>query len=166
MSIPEHSFFWLVGILEGEGSFTKGPPSRPNKPAVSMCSTDYDVAERVQHLMGGALMRRNRTPSGSVSPVNGRRYKDIYDVRLSGRPALKLMRELQPHMSRRRQQRIAAVLATAPAIGTSPSAPGKLTPRDKLEIRRQYATGDYTQAALGAIYGVSQSRISGVLRFS
>lgn len=131
-----------------------------------MTSTDYDTAQRAHRLMGGSIFKRNRTPALNSSPINGRRYRDIYDVKLSGRPALKLMRQLQPHMSRRRQARIAEILATTPQIGVSPSAPGKLTPKDKLLIRRQYATGDYTQAALGEAFGVSQSRISAVLRSS
>jgi hypothetical protein len=152
------NFFWLVGMLEGEGFFCHGPPSRPNKPSVGMSSTDNDVAKRVHRLIGGHLNKRNRTIE------TGNRHKDIWEIKLSGRPALALMRELQPHMSRRRQQRIKEVLRLAPPIGTSPSTPGKLSAKDKVQIRREYATGRYSQEQIARKYRVSQSRISGVIR--
>jgi len=45
--MEDADFYWLCGLLEGEGSFMKGPPSRPQYPVISMCSTDEDVMQRV-----------------------------------------------------------------------------------------------------------------------
>jgi hypothetical protein len=42
----QETLIWLAGILEGEGSFMKGPPSSPNRPVISMVTTDIDVALR------------------------------------------------------------------------------------------------------------------------
>ena len=40
-------FFWLVGLLEGEGSFMPAPPSEPTRPRISIQMTDEDVLSRV-----------------------------------------------------------------------------------------------------------------------
>ena len=45
-------FYWLCGLLEGEGSFMKGPPSRPQYPILTVTSTDEDVLQRVSKLFG------------------------------------------------------------------------------------------------------------------
>ena len=42
--------YWLAGLLEGEGSFMRGPPSRPNMPAIAIQMTDEDVIQRVAQL--------------------------------------------------------------------------------------------------------------------
>jgi hypothetical protein len=51
LELPENQFHWLAGLLEGEGSFLKAPPSAPNRPVISMQSTDEDVIARVASLM-------------------------------------------------------------------------------------------------------------------
>jgi hypothetical protein len=48
----EFELYWLAGLLEGEGSFVKGPPSRPNCPIVQLAMTDGDVVERAARLLG------------------------------------------------------------------------------------------------------------------
>src|SRR5712664_747929 len=60
-------FFWLVGILEGEASFIKGPPSRPYCPYVCLQMSDEDVIARVASLWGATTT--DRRVSTSVTKI-------------------------------------------------------------------------------------------------
>ena len=50
--MKDSDFYWLCGLLEGEGSFMKGPQSRPQYPILTVTSTDEDVIQRVSLLFG------------------------------------------------------------------------------------------------------------------
>ena len=50
--MDEKELYWLAGLLEGEGSFMRGAPSRPNTPMVSLSMTDEDVVARVGRMLG------------------------------------------------------------------------------------------------------------------
>lgn len=95
----EQNFFWLVGLLEGEGSFMCPPPSRPNEPRVEIEMTDQDTMLRVAALVGLKLQTRRREG------------KTIYRVRLAGRRAVQLMVDLRAFLCSRRQGQIARALA-------------------------------------------------------
>ncbi|MBV9865230.1 MAG: hypothetical protein JO316_07760 [Abitibacteriaceae bacterium] len=97
--------YWLAGILEGEGSFMAGPPSKPNLPSIQMTTTDEDVAIRVASLLGV----KSRAISGRRFAENG--WKQAYFVVLKGERAYHLMAQLKPLMSRRRQQQIDKAMA-------------------------------------------------------
>jgi hypothetical protein len=47
VSTDEDWFYWLAGLLEGEGSFMHGPPSRPRMPHIHLKMTDKDIIEKV-----------------------------------------------------------------------------------------------------------------------
>ena len=94
-------FFWLCGLLEGEGSFMKGPPSRPQYPVLSITSTDEDVIQRVGDLLGVRYC-----------PVTKRQrhWKQSFSLRIHGKKAVELMVRMRPHMSRRRRAQIDAAV--------------------------------------------------------
>jgi hypothetical protein len=102
-TIDDHDFCWLIGILEGEGTFVAAPPSGRGIPVVRVAMTDRDVVERV-----GALFER------AVIPVRKRRahHKTPYVSTIKGAPALSLMRAIYPHMGTLRQARIERALAS------------------------------------------------------
>jgi hypothetical protein len=56
--MTEAEICWLAGLLEGEGTFLKASPSRPNSPTVSLEMTDEDVVARVAHLLGNKKYQR------------------------------------------------------------------------------------------------------------
>jgi hypothetical protein len=93
-------FFWMVGILEGEGTFGHPAPSAPNQPRVAVEMTDEDVIRELSALWGVAIFRK--APRGL--------HKASYRVLLRGRRAAELMRRVLPFMSSRRQARIHAIL--------------------------------------------------------
>lgn len=97
---------WLVGVLEGEGSFTESTDTNAQGrkyryAQVWICMTDRDSVERAASMM--------RRPVWEQS-VSGKMAKPAYRVRLKGGAALELMKQVQPFMSRRRQERIAGLL--------------------------------------------------------
>lgn len=95
--VSERSFYWLVGLLEGEGSFMKGPPSSPGLPAIQMTMIDRDVVERAAAIMGC-----------SVTTVRPRQahWKESYSIRIRGARAVEWMRALQPVVGARRKEQI------------------------------------------------------------
>jgi hypothetical protein len=93
---------WLAGLLEGEGSFFKGPPSEPNVPRIQLAMTDEDVVARVARLFGG-----NGHYSEKYDSRRQRRgWRRVYQTRLKGSRAVDLMLELKPLMSTRRREQI------------------------------------------------------------
>ncbi len=92
--------YWLAGLLEGEGSFMKGPPSKPNAPYISLQMTDEDVVARAANLFQVGYQRtKNRKPG---------LWKASYMVQFRGSRAASLMRDLRPLMGVRRKSQIEA----------------------------------------------------------
>lgn len=95
-------FFWLMGLLEGEGSFMQGPPSDPTRPRISIQMTDEDIIRRVARLFDRKYHKcKNRSPKN---------WQDSYAVQIRGKRAATLMRKLRPYMSERRRFLICANL--------------------------------------------------------
>ena len=95
--MDRNTFFWLVGILEGEGSFIKPIPSRPNDPAIQIEMTDEDIISKVSKLFKKKYCK--------IAPRK-EHYKSSYRAESRGKKAVKLMKELYPHMGERRKSQI------------------------------------------------------------
>jgi hypothetical protein len=85
LDTDEKRFYWLVGLLEGEGSFMRGAPSSPNAPRVSVAMTDEDIIARVAEICHAKYQ--------SVRSRN-ERHKQVYRVYIKGSKAVALMRTL------------------------------------------------------------------------
>jgi len=93
---------WLAGILEGEGSFLSGPPSRPRAPAIVVGMSDLDVVQRVAKLLGVNFVNvTERLP-----------HKTMYKTAVTGSRAVELMRLLHPLMGERRGRQIEKAIAS------------------------------------------------------
>ena len=75
MDILRDDLLWLAGLLEGEGSFVKGPPSRPNAIGIAVEMIDEDVVERLANLFRVALVRL---------PSRNHKWKPTFRVLLRG----------------------------------------------------------------------------------
>jgi hypothetical protein len=82
--MDERELHWLAGLLEGEGSLIKPPPSDPNRPRVSIMSTDLDIIERVNKLFDVTYCK---------AQDRGSNRKLIYGTLLRGRAAVALMKQ-------------------------------------------------------------------------
>lgn len=101
--IDEQEFHWLVGILEGEGTFGRGTPSSPGLPFVRVSMTDRDVAERVAVAVGRAVVAlRKRQPH----------HKRPYATVIKGAPAVQLMNAVRPFLGKSRQSEIDRAIAS------------------------------------------------------
>jgi hypothetical protein len=93
-----HTFFWLVGLLEGEGYFgyTGG------RPRIEVEMKDEQVIARIAALLRRSYSRRDRRDNRTDVSVT-------YRMAVSGRVALQLMKRMQPYMSPRRQRTISSI---------------------------------------------------------
>ena len=101
--MTEPDFHWLCGLLEGEGSFMKGPPSRPQYPIISMCSTDEDVMQRLSVLFGVVYCKVKKRQ---------KHWRQSFIIRIHGKKAVDLMLKARPFMSKRRQAQIDLAVAS------------------------------------------------------
>jgi hypothetical protein len=119
-------FYWLAGILEGEGTFLSGPPSNPNSPVVRVSMTDRDIVVRAALLLERA-----------VTPERARKvhYKPPYLTQIKGVQAVALMRAMRPVLGPDRRRQIDKVLARwEPQRIRSRSEPERFVALDAFEF--------------------------------
>ena len=151
--MTEIELAWLVGLLEGEGSFLKAPPSSPNCPRISLEMTDRDIVERAATLMGGNAVER----------INLRNvlWKPAYRVSLKGSRAVALMQILYPKMGVRRRAQIDAALATY--IERKPGDNTRRLSED--QVRQIRKATNSTIAELAKTFGVSRFTIRSIREY-
>lgn len=152
--VDHTDLYWLAGILEGEGSFLKGPPSRPGLPIISMQSTDEDVVSHVANLLGGVKYH--------ACARQKEHHKVSWRVSLKGSKSVVLMQQLQPLMSVRRQKQIADALSSF--NGNPPHAQKALDSSIVARIRERLIAGD-SVLELAKEFNVKRSTIYNVKNF-
>lgn len=95
-----HTFFWLVGVFEGEAYF--GYLASQRSPVIQVEMKDEHVIARIAAILGLSYSRRDRRESRPNSAVT-------YRLMLRGRRAMQLMKRFQPYMSPRRARSIEQV---------------------------------------------------------
>ncbi len=137
---------WLAGLLEGEGTFLRPPPSMPNCPIVACRMTDRDIIERVAICFGTQVLA-----------IDKGRYRTEFAATMKGSRAVTFMTDVRSLMGDRRRLAIdAAIQAYDP-------------PRRKLdfeaaeEIRRRSVDGE-TTSSLARAYRVTPQTIRPILR--
>lgn len=109
--LERNELYWLAGWLEGEGSFTRPPPSSPRRPRIQATCSDQDVICEVSRLLRvTAQFQRIRKPNRS----------QLWRVLLAGGRAITLMQALRPLMGARRQCQIDAAIEAALRAGATP----------------------------------------------
>jgi hypothetical protein len=98
---------WLVGILEGEGSFTYEVANGEYKMArVTLAMVDEDIVRRAAKSMPKArYFLQDSSPSRA-----GKGYQPLHVARSNGTAALELMEMVLPHMGDRRAARIEEII--------------------------------------------------------
>lgn len=147
MDISDQDLCWLAGYLEGEGSFCKSSPSKPNTPFVCVSSTDEDVISRVSDMFG---VTYHKVTKNKDMP----HWKQAWATRKSGYAAVILMKMLKPMMSTRRQQQITT------AIASYTETRHKLTPKERVEVKEMADLGEKTQAEIARIFGITRERVN------
>lgn len=101
---------WLAGIIDGEGSIVLDPQGREwRRPALSITSTDREILEEVERLIGGTII-----------PIKAykNRMKPAWIWRLQGaQKVLKSLRSVQELLKcPKKQKRAAFLLAKYDAV--------------------------------------------------
>lgn len=97
--IPEKDFFWLVGLLEGEGNFSI---TKNNIPRIRLQMTDLDIIARVANMLDIPIYtHEHKKPK-----------KTMYEVSYGGEKASHLMQELFLYMGNRCKKQISIVFDT------------------------------------------------------
>ncbi|KAB2863029.1 MAG: hypothetical protein F9K46_06315 [Anaerolineae bacterium] len=148
----EYEIYWLVGLLEGEGTFLKGIPSHPNKPILKIQMNDRDVLDRVAQFFHVNVLGPIERKSNRLGDM------PYYIVSKQGRPAVQLMQQIRPMMGERRQGQIDAAIASYEDRSGVNHPNVKLTVEQVREIRRQVAEGEKLTRLAGK-YGVDISLI-------
>ncbi len=89
---------FVVGLLEGEGSFLRAKGASLRTPCISCAMTDKDVIVRLHRVLGTGRVRGPYQPKGHRRPV--------YVYALYGERAYELMVRVLSKMSRRRRSQI------------------------------------------------------------
>lgn len=144
-------FYWIAGLLEGEGSFICGPPSNPNIPRITCHMCDEDVVRRVANILQ-AYMSPPMTPKNPNHSISWR-------VTLRGARARQWMALLRPLMGTRRQAQIDKALASFDPTKSRV----KLTIADVTRIRALLSEG-HTQQSIADEFGVHRAHISNIKR--
>lgn len=108
MAVNSADIYWIAGLIEGEGCFTRRKGSSPrSSPIIQIIMTDKDVVIRAAQILGAAKVIKSREgPKRDNRPST----KDIYRVVLYGRRAVSWCMTLYPIMGERRQARIRELL--------------------------------------------------------
>jgi hypothetical protein len=95
-----HTFFWLVGVFEGEAYF--GYSTGKRTPRIEVEMKDEHVIARIASLFSVGYSRRDRRHNRPETSIT-------YRVTLTGRRAMQVMKRVQPYMSPRRARAIQQV---------------------------------------------------------
>ena len=99
--IRPEDFYWLIGILEGEGCFGITPARRYKNsvyryPKIALQMTDEDIVARVAKLLNTTY---------SFGPRQ-KPHKNIFHCSISGARAAEAMQTMREFMGKRRQAKI------------------------------------------------------------
>ena len=143
-------FFWLAGLLEGEGCFGNGPPSQPNLPHISIQMTDEDVIRRVASIWGVSYFKHRPRLA---------HHKPCFATKIRGEKAVEWMIRLRPHMGVRRQSQIDKAVASYRVI---PSYNQEHPTFSRGRMRQLRAEG-LTYRAIAARMGCHHSLVGKIL---
>ena len=110
----ERDLHWLAGLLEGEGTFNAGGARNCDgvytSIIVQISSTDLDVLEHANELMGGNRVFPVKSSAGGFN------VKQMHRAQVAGVRAINLMLELYPLMGERRKQQILNAMANCARV--------------------------------------------------
>jgi hypothetical protein len=98
-NLIEAEFWWLVGILEGEGFFDYNNGTQ----RISVAMTDLDIIQKVSSIFTKISGREYAIRHRHYAKAE---YTELYEVHVFGQTAREILLMIVPHMSARRRQRI------------------------------------------------------------
>ena len=144
----EQEFFWLVGLLEGEGCFNLDKSS----PRIVISMIDKDIIEYVGQIWGTNVHRREQHGLGT---------KPMYSTSIQGDTAVRLLRKILPYMSKRRKEKLSYLLKMD-LLRPHRKGASKLNKEAAKAIRWAVSAGKL-QAHVANVYGISASTVNDIV---
>jgi hypothetical protein len=151
-----HDIYWLAGVLEAEGSFLRGYPTKANQPRIQVTSTDEDVISWIATWLGVKYVPLKPRAAGSSGT------KQPFYACVSAGPAVRLMRQLYPLMGKRRQEQIECALASYDPNKHKRNT-SKLNDDQVLDIYKRAHAGE-RQKMIASEYNIDRSTIADIKR--
>lgn len=104
MILDENFWYWLAGLLEGEGCFRLPPPCEPGYPRISLRMRDLDVVQKVAEKFGINYI--------CATKPQFEHHSTIHQLTIRGSKALLTMGTIYPIMGERRKSQIERVFAS------------------------------------------------------
>lgn len=101
MNRRSSDIYWLVGLLEGEGTFII---VKDKYPRISVEMTDLDIIQRARDIMDSSTNIRSRGFKGESH------YKTQYNFSIEGQKAIEWMMTIYSLMGNRRKERIREII--------------------------------------------------------
>lgn len=98
-NLTEAEFWWMIGILEGEGFFDFNNGTQ----RISLGMTDLDIVEKMASIYTKITGRKYSINATNYTNDN---YKTRYDLHVFGEGARTILGMIVPHMGIRRRQRM------------------------------------------------------------
>lgn len=102
MIVHENEWYWLAGLIEGEGWFSRPPSSEPRRFRVNIAMRDRDVLLRAGQMVSISYLYLDKKKDENRS--------DLYQLTIRGKNAIRTMMTIFPVMGERRQQQIQKML--------------------------------------------------------
>lgn len=99
--ISEFELGWLVGLLEGEGSFYCDDAKGQVQRVVALAMTDRDIVTKYKE-----LVERITDHTYTMSEEHRDSNQAIYRIRVRGQKAIILMQLIVSYMGKRRRERV------------------------------------------------------------
>lgn len=110
--ITQFDLGWLIGLIEGDGTFTFDGKNR----VVALKITDLDVAERFARLLNTTVNGPYHYEDSQIGP------KPYYMTKISGRRAVEFMASTAQYFGQRRQAKIRELLGNQLSIDSEAMA--------------------------------------------
>ena len=156
IATQDRNIYWLAGILEAEGSFLAGFPSRPNQPRIQVTTTDEDVVGWIASWLGVNYIVLKHRNDSHVSK------KQAFFACVTAGPAVTIMRQLYALLGKRRQEQVRQALASYD-LHKHKRNTAKLTDKEVLDIYRRAHSGEL-QRTIASEYGITRSTIADIKR--
>lgn len=149
--MKEKDLYWVVGLLEGEGSFLL---KKKADSAIIQCNmTDLDILKRLCNLAGGGICKIKKRES---------HWKQSWYWYLHGKKALNLMKKLEPLMGSRRKSKIQECIKIYEDVLDKKRIKSEKIEKMREEVKIKAASGK-KHREIAKEYGKSRSYISHIV---
>jgi transposase len=149
--------YYIAGLLEGEGSFLKSPPSEKKSPRISIMMTDEDIISNYSNYFNvnySSWQNKKKDENGNF------KYKKVYISIIKGNYAIEIMKEIQCLMSKRRKIQITeAINSFNPRLKIESDYKKRKITNEQLDEIKKHLENNLSLREIAKMYDVSKNTI-------